>query len=900
MHSSTGSDTESDVRIRQQEVVAELGQQALETDDLDQLMHDASVAVAETLGNEYAKVLELLPGGEEVFLRQGVGWRDGLVGSATVPTDRDSQAGYTLLSEAPVVVDDLRTEERFSGPKLLTSHDVVSGISVVIGSVENPWGVLGTHTTEEREFTRYDANFVQSVANVLASAIENQRTKSELEEIYGRISDAFFALDEEWNFTYLNEQAHELINPEGLTLVGESVWELFPAATERAFKPKYERAMYEQETVSFEEYYPEPLDSWFEVRAYPSETGLSVYFRDTTHRKKREQELEKTERRFEAIFEDPNILVGLLDADGTVLDINQTAMEYIDADLDDVTGELFWETPWWGEGAEARADVREWTERAASGEYVDFEADLSHPNGDRYAINGVFRPVTNDDGDVVSVIVSDRDITERREYERQLEESERRYRTLAESFPNGIVTMYDDDLRYTLAEGRAFEYLPVSKEDLEGSTPYEVWGDDVGSRIDPALRDALDGEERAVEVSYVDRDWVIYAVPITDTDGNVFAGMTMAQDITDRKEYERKLEESERRYRTLAEYFPNGAVGVYDRDLRYTLTAGRVLGERLPTADELEGVRMPDVFPERTVADIEPLFRSAIEDGRTDNTTTEFGGRNWQVWVTPLRDVDGDIFAGLSFTQDITEQVERERQLEELVEKLEESNERLEQFAYAASHDLQEPLRMVSSYLRLLERRYEGALDEDGEEFLEYAVDGADRMRDMIDALLKYSRVETKGDPFEPVELDVVLDDVLADLQLHIEETGADITAESLPRVEGDANQLRQLMQNLFDNALTYSGDEPPRIDITAERNDGEWVISVRDEGVGIDPDGQDRIFEVFQRLHGREEHAGTGIGLALCRRIVERHGGEIWVESEPGEGSTFSFTLPVAGENDE
>ncbi|RDI72211.1 PAS domain-containing protein [Halopelagius longus] len=900
MHSSTGSDTEPDARIRQQEVVAELGQQALETDDLDQLMHDASAAVAETLDNEYAKVLELLPGGDEVFLRQGVGWREGLVGSATVPTDRDSQAGYTLLSEAPVVVDDLRTEERFSGPELLTSHGVVSGISVVIGSVAEPWGVLGTHTTAEREFSPHDAHFVKSVANVLASAIENQQTKSELEEIYGRISDAFFALDEEWRFTYVNEQAHELINPHGRTLLGEDIWDVFPAATERKFKPEYERAMYEQETVAFEEYYPEPLDSWFEVRAYPSETGLSVYFRDTTHRKKRERELEETERRFEAIFEDPNILVGLLDTDGTVLDINRTAMEYIDADLEEVTGEPFWETPWWGDGDEVQADVKEWTERAASGEYVDFEADLSHPSGERYAISGVFRPVTNDDGDVVSVIVSDRDVTERREYERQLEESERRYRTLAESFPNGIVTMYGDDLRYTLAEGRAFEYLPVSKDDLEGRTPREVWGEEVGSQLGPALRDALDGEERAVEVSYVDREWVVYAVPITDTDGNVFAGMTMAQDITDRKEYERRLAESERRYRTLAEHFPNGAVGVYDRDLRYTLTAGRLLGEKLPTSDVLEGQRMPDVFPEHTVDDLEPLFRSAVEEGETDNTTTEFGGRNWQVWVTPLRDVDGDVFAGLSFTQDITEQVERERQLEELIEKLEESNERLEQFAYAASHDLQEPLRMVSSYLRLLERRYEGALDEDGEEFLEYAVDGADRMREMIDALLKYSRVETKGDPLEPIELDEVLDDVFTDLQLHIEETGADITAESLPRVEGDANQLRQLLQNLLDNALTYSGEEPPRVEITTRRSDGKWVISVSDNGVGIDPEDTDTIFEVFQRLHGREEHPGTGIGLALCERIVERHGGDIWVESEPGEGSTFSFTLPVAGESDE
>ncbi|MFC6826263.1 MEDS domain-containing protein [Halopelagius fulvigenes] len=225
---------------------------------------------------------------------------------------------------------------------------------------------------------------------------------------------------------------------------------------------------------------------------------------------------------------------------------------------------------------------------------------------------------------------------------------------------------------------------------------------------------------------------------------------------------------------------------------------------------------------------------------------------------------------------------------------LEESNERLEQFAYAASHDLQEPLRMVTSYLQLLEKRYGDELDEDGEEFLEFAVDGAERMREMIDCLLEYSRIETKGDPFEPVALDAVLDDVLADLQIQIAESDADVESERLPTVEGDASQLRHVFQNLLENAITYSGDEPPRVHVGAERRGQELVISVRDEGIGIEPKNQDRVFDVFDRLHSREEYEGTGIGLALCERIVERHGGDIWVESEPGEGSTFSFTLPV------
>ncbi|MDS0474903.1 MEDS domain-containing protein [Natrinema sp. 1APR25-10V2] len=246
------------------------------------------------------------------------------------------------------------------------------------------------------------------------------------------------------------------------------------------------------------------------------------------------------------------------------------------------------------------------------------------------------------------------------------------------------------------------------------------------------------------------------------------------------------------------------------------------------------------------------------------------------------------------FLKLIGQWVSYEVEREEREQSLKESNERLEQFAYAASHDLQEPLRMVSSYLQLIENRYGNAFDEDGEEFLAFAVDGADRMREMIDGLLAYSRIETQGEPFELVEFETVLDDVLDDLQLQIEETDAEITADELPRVKGDGNQLRQVLQNLLDNAITYSGSSSPRIHIDAKRREQEWVISVHDNGIGIESANQDRIFDIFDRLHTRDECDGAGIGLALCQRIIERHDGEMWVESEPDEGSTFSFTLPA------
>ncbi|NUB89740.1 GHKL domain-containing protein [Haloterrigena sp. SYSU A121-1] len=234
-------------------------------------------------------------------------------------------------------------------------------------------------------------------------------------------------------------------------------------------------------------------------------------------------------------------------------------------------------------------------------------------------------------------------------------------------------------------------------------------------------------------------------------------------------------------------------------------------------------------------------------------------------------------------------------ELRRYITRLEESNRSLEQFAYAASHDLQEPLRMVSSYLKLIEARYGDDLDGDADEFLEFAIGGADRMRSMIDALLEYSRVDSEGNPLEPTDLDAVLEEALADLQVKIDERDARITAETLPRVSGDPDQLRQVFQNLLSNAIEFSGDEPPRIHIRAERDGTEWRVAVEDDGIGIEPADQERIFDVFQRLHSHEEYEGTGIGLALCQRIVDRHDGRIWVESEPDAGATFTFTLPAA-----
>ena len=253
-----------------------------------------------------------------------------------------------------------------------------------------------------------------------------------------------------------------------------------------------------------------------------------------------------------------------------------------------------------------------------------------------------------------------------------------------------------------------------------------------------------------------------------------------------------------------------------------------------------------------------------------------------------------DLSGGVTFTAlDITESKRAEAALARKTEELACSNAELEQFAYVASHDLQEPLRMVSSYVQLLARRYKDRLDSDADDFINFAVDGANRMQALIKDLLAYSRVGTKGKSLEPTSCETVLDLTLANLQFAIEENSARVTHDPLPTVLADQSQLVQLFQNLIANAIKFRGEEAPHVHLAAEKHEGGWLFSIRDNGIGIDEEYGERIFEIFQRLHGRDDYSGTGIGLAICKKIVDCHGGRIWVTSNPGGGSAFYFTLP-------
>jgi PAS domain S-box-containing protein len=485
--------------------------------------------------------------------------------------------------------------------------------------------------------------------------------------------------------------------------------------------------------------------------------------------------------------------------------------------------------------------------------------------------------------------------------------SEARYRGLLEAAPDAMVVVNGGG-EIVLLNVQAEKQFGYSRDELVGQPVKNIIPQGFAERlIADGTRSAAEALAQqmgtGIELSGRRKDGSTFPIeimlsPLESAEGVLVTAAI--RDISVRKSAEEHLAQMEGRYRALLEAAPDAMVVVNGDGTIALLNvqAEKQFGYR---RDELLGQQVKNIIPhgfaERIVSDGTRTTADAL--AQQIGTGIQLVGRRkngsefpLEIMLSPLESPEGILVTAA--IRDVSMRKQSEEQLRKVIAELKSSNDELQQFAYVASHDLQEPLRMVASYTQLLAKRYKGRLDSDADEFIDFAVNGCKRMQGLIQDLLAYSRAGTNGKAFCHVSSEGALQQALTNLRITIEQSGAVVSHDSLPAVKTDETQLTQVFQNLVGNAIKYRSTEAPRVHVSANTNsDNEWIFSVRDNGLGIDPQYFERIFILFQRLHGRNEFEGTGIGLAICKKVLERLGGRIWVESQPEKGSNFYFALP-------
>jgi PAS domain S-box-containing protein len=831
-------------------------------------------------------------------------------------TEMPRGVGFSYLcqeTQGVVVVPDALADDRLASNTVVTSYPYVrfyAGVPLFTSQGE----ILGTlcvldHEPKQLSQQQIDAlvalsrlvinqlelrRSVRDVAQITEKLIQQEQTaRLESEAVSDRISnilesitDAFFALDQEWRFTYINRQAARLLQRNQTELLGQSIWEVFPESRETSFYREYHRAIAQQISVEFEEFSPS-LNRWFAVHAYPGRDGLSVYFQDITDKRQTAAALQESEARWQLALHGNN--------DG-IWDWNVK------------TNEVFFSTRWKEmlgyEDHEIANNIEEWSKRvhpddldevmqaiqahfAKQTPFYITEHRLLCKDGSYKWILDRGQALWDESGNVVRMVGSHTDIHERKQVEEEFKRQNLRSQLFAE------ITL---KIRETL---QIEEILQTSVNEVQKLLQadrvliFRLWADGSGT---------------------VEQEAVLPGWPVV-----------LGKNIVDpcfQQDYVEK-------------YRQGRVSGIPDIEKADILDCHREFLQQF-------GVKANLVVP---ILNGDGIWGLLI----AHQCATP---RYWTTSELDLLQQLGNQMGIALYQAQLLEQQTRQSQ------ELARSNAELENFAYVASHDLQEPLRMVTSYLQLLERRYKHQLDANAEQYISYAVDGARRMQTLINDLLDYSRVTTRGQPFVLVDCADILDRAIANLKIAIEDAGAIITHDTLPTVIADPTQLTQVFQNLIANAIKFRREIPSQIHIGVARELGvggvgeqgsrgdegdegdvasasrrvgdkgessqspvpnpqspipspqspipnpqspvpnpqspaQWLFSVRDNGIGIEPQYTERIFAIFQRLHGRSKYPGTGIGLAICKKIIERHGGHIWVESQPGQGSVFYFTIP-------
>ena len=605
------------------------------------------------------------------------------------------------------------------------------------------------------------------------------REQKERISVLESISDAFYALDEDWNFTYYNKEAENLLKKSSAEVLGKNIWEVFAPAKGTILEETYKNVQKTGESRSFEYFYPGDK-SWYDVNAYPSKGGISVYFKNINDRIKAKKDLEKAFKEKETILESIGDAFFAVNRDWIVTYWNREAQNLLGKAPEAIVGKNLWEEY---EDAIDSDFYRHYHRALETGEDVSFEE--YYP-----VLNKWFEVSVYPSADGLSVYF--KDVTLRKEADIRLTQANERFEKVSEATNDAI---WDWNIKEnTLFWGQGFKSL----------FGYEV------DKVTPTLD-----------------SWTRHIHP-----------------------------EDQNRVNTTLEQALHSTQNTWVQDYRYLKSDGSyafVVDRGLVIRDEAG----------------EPLRMVGAMTDITDRKRNE------------------------------EQLVKLNRSLEKYTKELERSNEELEQFAFVTSHDLQEPLRMISSFLDQLKRKYNDQLDEKAHQYIHFATDGAKRMKRIILDLLEYSRANTPSSEKGPVDLQSLLEEYIQLRRKVINESSATIDFENLPEINTYKSSIIQIMHNLLDNAIKYVQEgKPPRIKVTCLDRPDQWEIQISDNGIGIDSRFFEKIFQIFQRLHNKEDYNGTGIGLSIVRKHVEHLGGQIWLDSVPGEGSTFFFTIPKSSQD--
>jgi PAS domain S-box-containing protein len=744
-----------------------------------------------------------------------------------------------------------------------------------------------------------DSGYMVQIQDITDIKEDEEKTKRILESI----AESYVEFDNEWHYIDVNSKSEEIIGLKKDELIGKVAWDLFPQSVDSKQYKEFHKAKKENIPIHFETK-SVITGEWFETNAYPHPKGLSVYSHNITDRKKVEEEIIGERNILNVIIESAEGPIFSIDCNYRYTSFNSQHAKIMKT-LFDVDIEIGGNLLDYHTNLEDRKNAKINIDKVFNGETVIIESFAGDSPQNRRYFSIFHTPVKDSNGKIIGAAVYAQDHTERKEVEEALKVSEAQLKEAQRlskvgnwewSIENDIVSWSD-------------ELYNIVGLDLERSAPNykehpKFYTKESFELLDSAVKNTLKTDEPYnlfLELIRVDGEhrWVdAHGEVIKNTEGHVIGLRGTVQDINERKKAEKALLESETRFRNLADNIPNlawmadanGWIFWYNKQwYDYTGT----------TLEEMQGWGWKKVHhPDYVVSVTEEWSKKLLEEEPYDNIFPLKGKDGNYRWfltrITPIRDDQGKLIRWFGTNTDITDRKHYEENLNKTMKKLEQSNKELEQFAYITSHDLREPLRMITSFLQLLERRYKDQLDQDANEFIGFAVDGAKRLDAMTNDLLQYSKITSEKRDVIPVNFEHVLEQALTNLTFQIKENNAIITHDHLPIIDGDEQLKVQLFQNLISNSIKYRSHETPKIHISVIKENNQYLFSFKDNGIGMSPEHLERIFTIFQRLHTHEEYEGTGIGLAIAQKIVHQQGGQIWVESELGKGSTFYFTLPV------